>query len=150
MRKIIVDISLRPRPTLKTPLKGSEGDCTDETMAKYTDLSSIVQRYAGNLAELAAWRGTMSFGEQPVNNLEDAIDKLKEAHDYIAESPYESLEDAIEAINNGLFGKESEPVEPPKNEPAEPPKKEMKNEKVENNPPPVKENLSKNSQQAAS
>ena len=131
MRKILIDISLRPRPTLKTPAKGSEGDCTDETMAKFTDLVSIVQRYGGNLAELAAWRGTMSFGEQPVNNLEDAIEKLKQAHDYIAESPYESLDDAIEAINKGIFGKESEPVEP-----VEPLKQEIKDEKVENNPPP--------------
>lgn len=140
MRKIIIDISLRPRPTLKTPAKGSEGDCTDETMAKFTDLGSIVQRYAGNLAELAAWRGTMSFGDQPVNNLEDAIDKLKEAHDYIAESPYDSLEDAIVAINNGSFGK---PVETPN-------KETINHETVENNPPPVKENLSENGQQAAS
>ncbi len=132
MRKIVIDISLRPRPTLKTPAKGSEGDCTDETMAKFTDLGSIVQRYAGNLAELASWRGTMSFGEQPANNLEDAIDKLKEAHDYIAESPYATLEDAIDAINNGLFGKL----------PETPKQETVNNEKVENNPPSVEENLS--------
>lgn len=135
MRKIVLDISLRPRPLVTTPPKGGEGDCTDETMVRLTDLGSIVQRYAGNLAELAAWRGTMSYGEQPPNNLEDAIDKLKDAHDLLVESPYDSLEAAIDAINNGTFCKHKE---------------ETKNEAHEGKHSAVEENLQKDGQQAAS
>lgn len=55
----------RPRPRLVTPAKGSFGDCTDETQSAACDLNSIIRRYGSNLAELAAWRGSMSFGVQP-------------------------------------------------------------------------------------
>ena len=67
----------RPRPVVVTPAKGTLGDCTDETMKGECDIGRIIQRYGGNLAELARWRGSMSFGEQVNHNLEDNIEKYK-------------------------------------------------------------------------
>ena len=87
MRTIVFCYEDRPRPVLKTPAKGTFGDCTDETMAKDTDLSSILARYGGNLADLARWRGSMAFGDQPVDNLEDALDIISNAHDALADLP---------------------------------------------------------------
>ena len=85
----------RPRPRLVTPAKGEQGDCTDETMAGMCDINRIIQRYGGNLAELAAWRGSMSYGEQPPDNLEDALDMLNNAKDICNNLGVDSISDAL-------------------------------------------------------
>ena len=89
----------RPRPVLITPAKGTEGDCTDETMVGMCDINRIIQRYGGNLAELAAWRGSMSYGEQPPDNLEDALDMLNNAKDICHNLGVDSISDAIDRLN---------------------------------------------------
>ena len=89
----------RPRPVLITPAKGSVGDCTDETMASMCDINRIIQRYGGNLAELAAWRGTMSFGEQPPDNLEDALERLNDAKQICSSLGVETINEALDKLN---------------------------------------------------
>lgn len=88
----------RPRPVLITPAKGAEGDCTDETMASMCDINRIIQRYGGNLAELAAWRGSMSFGEQPPDNLEDALERLNDAKKICHSLGVETLKEALDKL----------------------------------------------------
>lgn len=144
MRNIIHDVSKRPRPVLVTPAKGELGDCTDETQAKFTDIGSIIARYGGNLAELARWRGTMSFGDQPLDNLEDAIAALENAKDALCSlenNPFATLDDAFAAIKDGTF--EDKIMNPPK-------KEEKKDEKSSSQPKEVEPNLSQDGQQAAS
>lgn len=140
MRTIVVSYEDRPRPVLVTPEKGSPGDCTDETMAKDTDLPSILARYGGNLAEIARWRGTMSFGDQPVDNLEDALDVISSAHDALADlpnNPFTSLDDAFAAIKDGTFMDKIT-------------KKEVNNEKKSSQPSEVKADISPNREPPAS
>lgn len=140
MRTIVVCYADRPRPVLVTPDKGSPGDCTDETMAKDTDLPSILARYGGNLAEIARWRGTMSFGDQPVDNLEDALEVISNAHDALVDlpnNPFTSLDDAFAAIKDGTFMDKIN-------------KKEVIDEKKFSEPPKVKEDIPPNSEPAAS
>ena len=131
MRRIIVSYDDRPRPVVKTPAKGTLGDCTDETMAASTDLPSILARYGGNLAEIARWRGTMSYGIQPIDNLEDALDAISAAHDALADlpnNPFATLDDAFSAIKDGTFLEKIT-------------KKEVKDEKKPSKPEEVKANL---------
>ena len=90
----------RPRPTLQTPAKGSVGDCTDETMASMCDINRIIQRYGGNLAELAAWRGSMSYGEQPPDNLEDALERLNDAKQICQSLGVETITDALNKLDS--------------------------------------------------
>lgn len=89
----------RPRPVLITPAKGAEGDCTDETMASMCDINRIIQRYGGNLAELAAWRGSMSYGEQPPDNLEDALERLNDAKQICSSLGVETISEALDKLN---------------------------------------------------
>ena len=140
MRCIISDVSNRPRPVLVTPAKGEFGDCTDETQAKHTDIGSIIARYGGNLADLARWRGSMSFGDQPVNNLEDAIEAVETARDALGNlenNPFESLDAAFAAIKDGTF------IDKIKNPPK---KEEVKHETSSNKPEEIQENLPKDGQ----
>lgn len=134
MRKVLIDREKRIRPVLQTPAKGSVGDMTDESQAAQTDVGSILQRYGGNLAEIAGWRG-VEYGVQPETNLEDAIDKLKEAEDLTKDLGYGSLDEAMSAIANGTFGKE---------------KKENENEKKESVSPSVEEGVSQDGKSSAS
>lgn len=113
----------RPHPMLITPEKGTEGDCTDETMAGMCDINRIIQRYGGNLAELAAWRGSMSYGEQPPDNLEDALDMLNNASDICNRLGVDSITDALIKLNNQTTEEFSK---------VEIEKKEVSNEKAEN------------------
>ena len=108
----------RPRPVLITPPKGAEGDCTDETMARSCDLNLIIQRYGGNLAELAAWRGTMSFGDQPPDNLEDALERLNDAKQICQSLGVDSISDALNKLNPETPVNLETPVNPetPKND----------------------------------
>ena len=140
MRVIIFDVSNRPRPVLVTPSKGEFGDCTDETQAKYTDIGSIISRYGGNLAELARWRGSMSFGDQPLDNLEDAIEALEIARDALGNlenNPFKSLDEAFAAFKDGTFADKIK--NPPK-------KEEKKDEKSPNQSEEVKKDLPQNGQ----
>lgn len=106
----------RPRPVLTTPAKGAEGDCTDETMASMCDINRIIQRYGGNLAELAAWRGSMSFGEQPPDNLEDALERLKDANQICKSLGVETIKDALSKLEPPVNSEPSVNSEPPKKE----------------------------------
>ena len=135
MRVIIFDVSKRSRPVLVTPAKGELGDCTDETQAKHTDIGSIIARYGGNLAELARWRGSMSFGDQPLDNLEDAIAAIETARDALGSlenNPFESLDEAFAAIKDGTFTDKI--TNPPK-------KEEMKDEKSSGQSEEINPNL---------
>lgn len=137
MRIILFDLDKRPRPRVTTPEKGTEGDRTDETMVGLTDIGAIIQRYGGNLAELAAWRGTMAYGDQPPTNLEDAIDVLNRAHDALIDTPFGSLDEAIAAIKDGTIVEKMT-------------KKETKYEEAsEGKPSTVEENLSKDGIESA-
>lgn len=140
MRTIVVCYEDRPRPVLVTPEKGSPGDCTDETMAAATDLPSILARYGGNLAEIARWRGTMAFGDQPVDNLEDALEVISNAHDVLSDlpnNPFTSLDDAFAAIKDGTFMDKIN-------------KKEVNNEKKPSQPSEVKADIPPNGEPPAS
>lgn len=104
--RIVITASARPRPELVTPPKGKEGDLTDETQARLCDLDNILRRYAGNLAELMAWRGRLDYGEQLDVDLQSVFDKLQTAHDSLADlpdCPFDSLDDAFAAIRDGSF-----------------------------------------------
>lgn len=73
----------RMRPTLKTPPKGSEGDRCIESEVGETDIPTILRKYAGNLQELLAWRGNLSYGVQPSDDLEEvlqSVERIKEIH----------------------------------------------------------------------
>lgn len=140
MRKIVVDVTKRKTPVVKTPAKGSVGDRTDETQAKFCDIGTIIQRYGGNLAELAAWRGSMSYGDQPVDNLEDALEIINNAEDVIANmegKPFVDFADAINSIRDGSFyAKMNTQLSKDM---------EIKNEKTENIKEAVQEDISKDS-----
>ena len=128
----IVKRENRLRPCLVTPAKGTPGDCTDETMAGMCDINRIIQRYGGNLAELAAWRGTMQYGDQPPDNLEDALDMLNNAKDICNNLGVDNISDAIEKLN---VPRGTEII----NE-----KVEVKNETTENQQENVKTDISQN------
>ena len=55
MRSIIIDISERPRPSLVTPTKGTEGDMVDETQASACSIDAIIKRYGGTLPAAKGW-----------------------------------------------------------------------------------------------
>ena len=116
----------RPRPVLITPSKGTEGDCTDETMVGMCDINRIIQRYGGNLAELAAWRGSMSYGEQPPDNLEDALVMLNNAKDICNNLGVDSITDALAKLTTPLTPANSSEVKLDAKE------TEVKNETTEN------------------
>lgn len=129
-RIIIVDIDKRQRPKLVTPSKGSEGDLTNESQRPLTDVNFILNRYAGNLAELNAWRSNLKYGDQSSipEDLVEAFNVLKNAHDAfdnIADNPFASFDDAMSAIADGTFidkiSKKTgeKPVEKPAEKPVE-------------------------------
>lgn len=126
----------RPRPRLITPAKGEQGDCTDETMAGMCDINRIIQRYGGNLAELAAWRGTMQYGEQPPDNLEDALDKLNNAKEICHTLGVDSITDALAKLTTPSTTEISSEVKLDEKE------TEVKNETTENQQENLETNLS--------
>ena len=130
----IVTREQRPRPRLITPAKGEQGDCTDETMAGMCDINRIIQRYGGNLAELAAWRGSMSYGEQPPDNLEDALDMLNNAKDICNNLGVDSITDALATLTPTIEESSQVDIE----------KKEVKNETSENQSENIETNLPQN------
>lgn len=133
----VITRDMRPRPLLRTPAKGAEGDCTDETMVDGCDIGRIIQRYGGNLAELARWRGSMSFGEQVNHNLEDNIERFRELEGQLKDlpnCPFATLNDAFDAIADGTFIEKITPKFENEN-------KERKNEEKPSVKAPVEENL---------
>lgn len=130
MRTLVIERDKRPRPVVVTPAKGSVGDMTDESQAAKTDIGSIIQRYGGNLADIAGWRN-QTFGDQPTDDLEDAIETLKNASEVLDGLSYSSLAEAVAAINDGTFTTKK--------------KEEINDEKPQERPEtPVEENLSEN------
>lgn len=107
-RIIILDISKRVKPRLVTPAKGSTGDLTNESQRPLTDIDFILKRYAGNLAELNAWKSKQKYGDQSAlpDDLVDAFNVLKDAHDAfdnLPDNPFSSFDDAMAAIADGTF-----------------------------------------------
>lgn len=126
MRVIVVDYSERKRPRLVTPAKGSVGDLTNESQRPLTDVDFILRRYAGNLAELNAWKSNLKYGDQCAmpDDLVDAFNVLKDAHDAfekLQDNPFGSFEEAMSAIADGTFMDKisKNPVEKPVEKPVE-------------------------------
>lgn len=128
MRVIVVDYTERKRPKLVTPAKGSVGDLTNESQRTLTDVDFILKRYAGNLAELSAWKSTLKYGDQTVmpDDLVDAFNILKDAHDAFNKlegNPFASFDDAMSAIADGTFMDKivKKPADTPADTPADKP-----------------------------
>lgn len=83
MRVIIISDARKcvPRPRLSTPAKGELGDMCHEEQAAECSIKRIMQRYAGNLQEMLAWRS------KPL----DFCDATIVSHD---------LQEAINLVNN--------------------------------------------------
>ena len=118
MRNIIIDISERPRPSLVTPAKGSEGDMVDETQAAACSIDAIIKRYGGNLPPAKGW--TDGGVQLPLNRdeLEDMAYKACEDIVNNGKSPFKSVDEAITALSDGTFAEKvanynpTEPKEP--------------------------------------
>lgn len=103
MRSIIIDISERPRPSLVTPAKGSEGDMVDETQAAACSIDAIIKRYGGNLPAAKGWP---DGGVQlPLNRDELEEMAYKACEDIVnnGQSPFKSVDEAITALSDGTF-----------------------------------------------
>lgn len=48
---------------VKTPEKRSAGDLADYSQVDACDISNIMHRYSGNMAELMAWRKGLKYGD---------------------------------------------------------------------------------------
>lgn len=91
----------RVRPLLQTPAKGSVGDRCIESEVGETDIPTILRKYAGNLQELMAWRGKLSYGVQTPDNLQDLyqhLDHIKEL--YCSSGSELSFEDWFKDVLN--------------------------------------------------
>lgn len=105
-RILVIDYSDLPRPELKTPAKGTDGDRTDESQADETRVDYILRKYNGDLSVLAGWKSRGKYGDAPVNNLEDAFEVLRNAHDDFMSAdglPFETFAEALAAIGDGTF-----------------------------------------------
>ncbi|QCS36194.1 hypothetical protein [Capybara microvirus Cap1_SP_159] len=94
----------------------------DQSHEVLTRLDTILSRYAGNLAELVAWRGSVAYGEQSTLDLQSAYDKMREAHEAFVDlpnNPFKSFDEAMLAVSDGTFvekiAKSSEASQPPPN-----------------------------------
>ena len=118
MRCIIIDISERPRPSLVTPAKGSEGDMVDETQAAACSIDAIIKRYGGNLPPAKGW--TDGGVQLPLNRdeLEDMAYNACEDIVNNGKSPFKTVDEAIAALSDGTFAekvanfKQKEPTTP--------------------------------------
>lgn len=126
MRTIVIDYSERKRPRLVTPSKGSVGDLTNESQRPLTDVDFILRRYAGNLAELNAWKSNLKYGDQTAmpDDLVEAFNTLKDAHDAfdkLQDNPFGSFDEAMSAIADGTFMDKisTKPDEKPDEKPVE-------------------------------
>ena len=124
MRSIIIDISERPRPSLVTPAKGSQGDMVDETQAAACSIDAIIKRYGGNLPAAKGWP---DGGVQLPLNRDELEDMAYNACEDIVnngKSPFKTVDEAITALADGTFAekvsnfKPTEPTVP--NEPITP------------------------------
>lgn len=115
MRSIIIDISERPRPSLVTPAKGSEGDMVDETQAAACSIDAIIKRYGGNLPAAKGWP---DGGVQLPLNRDELEDMAYTACEDIVnsgQSPFKSVDEAITALSDGTFAEKVtnfKPTEP--------------------------------------
>lgn len=103
MRNIIIDVSERPRPSLVTPAKGSEGDMVDETQAAACSIDAIIKRYGGNLPAAKGWP---DGGVQlPLNRDELEVMAYNACEDIVnnGKSPFKSVDEAITALSDGTF-----------------------------------------------
>lgn len=127
-RKIISSFEDLPRPELVTPEKGSKGDLCDQSQKEACNLVNVMQRYAGNLAEIRAWQvNPENYGTQPPDNLEDALDLVQEGVNTAQGLGYDSISEALDGLSKTSEEPKSEPA--PTDEPATPPaSKEENNE----------------------
>ena len=115
MRIITIDISERIRPTLKTPTKGSEGDLCVQSDEPKTDINNIIARYAGNLAEMTAWRNSQVFGDATLlgkdlleihqllaEKTADAAEKF--ASDELLSKRFKTFDEYVQAVKDGWDG----------------------------------------------
>ena len=116
MRSIIIDISERPRPSLVTPAKGTEGDMVDETQASACAIDAIIKRYGGNLPSVKGWT---DGGVQLPLNRDELEDMAYNACANIVNngtSPFHSVDEAITALSDGTFAEKvvnfNKPTEP--------------------------------------
>lgn len=110
-RKIVKSFEDLPRPELVTPEKGSKGDLCDQSQKESCNLVNLMQRYAGNLAEIRAWQvNPDNYGTQPPDNLEDALEMVEEGVNTAQGLGYDSISEALDGL--------SKPAEEPKSEPA--------------------------------
>lgn len=67
---------------VKTPEKRSVGDLADYSQVDSCDISNIMHRYSGNLAELMAWRKGLKFGDDTIvpKDLLDAYQVMEKFH----------------------------------------------------------------------
>ena len=103
MRSIIIDISERPRPSLVTPTKGSDGDMVDETQAAACSIDAIIKRYGGNLPAAKGWP---EGGVQLPLNRDELEDMAYNACEDIVnngKSPFNTVDEAITALSDGTF-----------------------------------------------
>ena len=100
-RKIIRSFEDLPRPELVTPEKGSKGDLCDQSQKEACNLVNVMQRYAGNLAEIRAWQvNPGNYGTQPPDNLEDALQMVEEGVSTAQGLGYDSISEAIDGLSN--------------------------------------------------
>lgn len=67
---------------VKTPEKRSVGDLADYSQVDACDISNIMHRYSGNMAELMAWRKGLKFGDDTLvpKDLLDAFHVMEKFH----------------------------------------------------------------------
>lgn len=99
-RKIVKSFEDLPRPELVTPAKGSPLDLCDQSQRDSCNLANVMQRYAGNLAEIRAWQtNPANYGTQPPNNLEDALDLVEEGLNTAQGLGYDSIHAALDGLS---------------------------------------------------
>ena len=103
MRNIIIDVAERPRPSLVTPAKGSQGDMVDETQASACSIDAIIKRYGGTLPAAKGWP---DGGVQlPLNRDELEAMAYNACEDIVnnGKSPFKTVDEAITALTDGTF-----------------------------------------------
>lgn len=120
-RRIVKSFEDLPRPELVTPEKGSKGDLCDQSQKESCNLVNLMQRYAGNLAEIRAWQiNPDNYGTQPPDNLEDALDLVEEGLNTAQGLGYDSIHAALDGLSKSAEEPKSEtaPTEAPATPPA--------------------------------
>ena len=103
MRNIIIDPELRPRPVLVTPEKGSFGDMVDESQAAGCAIDAIIKKYGGNLPAVQAWPDGAVQLPSNRDELEELAYNACENIVKSGNSPFASVDEAINALSDGTF-----------------------------------------------